>query len=72
MTTGHAAEWSCKIKMRSGFSSEEVLVTLARAGSAKDKKGKHPKEGFRREPVELSQGSKKRMQSEAEMCSQGN
>ena len=54
MTTGHAAEWSCKIKMRSGFSSEEVLVTLARAGSAKDKKGKHPKEGFRREPVELS------------------
>lgn len=47
--TGHAAEWSWDIKTRSGVGSEEAFVPLARTGSAKDEKGKRPKEGFRRE-----------------------
>lgn len=34
-------------------------MTLARAGSVKKEKGKHPKEEFRRKIVELSQGSKR-------------
>lgn len=59
-------------KIRSESGSQEVFVTLARAGSVRNKKGKCPKEEFRRKTVELSQGPKKRIQRVAEMCSQSN